>query len=334
MSRFGKAIRNKEFAITCELIPGRGHTSKSVDNIMHCVESLQGCPNIHAVSITDNAGGNPALCADVLGGEIVRSGVDVIVHFSTKDANRNLIESRAYALQRAGVHNLLVITGDYPISGFLGTAGPVFDIGSVTALHYLTAMNRGLEVQIGTKTQVLEGTDFLLGAVVSPFKWTEGPLYMRYFKLEKKIRAGAHYIISQLGYDARKFVELMQYTRTQLKSDIPLLGSVYVLSAGAARIMNSGEIPGCYVSDKLLEQIREEARASDKGKQARLERAARQVAIFKGLGYAGAHLEGLNLKFEDVQFLIGRVESIVLDMDRTASEMLTFLSTNEWNEES
>ena len=32
-------------------------------------------------------------------------------------------------------------------------------------------------------------------------------------------------------------------------------------------------------------------------------------------------------------FLVGRVESIVLDMDRTASETLSFLSSTDWSEE-
>ena len=156
MSTFREAVLDtSQFAMTCELIPGRGHSGKSIDNIMHCVGSLKDCANIHAVSITDNAGGNPALSADILAGEIAQEGVDVIVHFACKDTNRNLIESRAYALQRAGVQNLLVISGDYPISGFLGVAQPVFDIDSVITLHYLSKMNHGLRIQLGSRAHVL-----------------------------------------------------------------------------------------------------------------------------------------------------------------------------------
>jgi methylenetetrahydrofolate reductase (NADPH) len=83
-----------------------------------------------------------------------------------------------------------------------------------------------------------------------------------------------------------------------------------VLSAGAARFMNRGEVPGCYVVDRLVEDLTEEARAPDKGKGARLERAARQVAILKGLGYNGVHIEGLNLKFADVTEIMERAEAI------------------------
>ena len=311
LGRFSEALfKAKEFAVTCELIPGRGHSGKSIENIMQFVEGVKGFPDVHALSLTDNAGGNPALTADVLGAEIVSRGMDIIVHFSCKDMNRNFIESRAFALQRSGVTNLLVVTGDYPISGYLGLPKPVFDIDSVNAVHYLKCMNAGLPITSGKGTTQLEKTHFLLGVAVSPFKWTEGPCVMQYLKLEKKIRAGADYVITQLGYDARKHAELIQYVRRVLKSDVPILGSVYVLTAGAAEFMNRGEVPGSYVPDGMVEILRAEAKAEDKGKRARLERAARQMAILKGLGYSGAHIEGLNLRFEDIRFIVERAKEL------------------------
>ena len=307
MGRFEEALRGKkEFVITCELIPGRGFGGKSIENIMQFVEGIKGFPDVHALSLTDNAGGNPALTADVLGAEIVAKGVDIIVHFSCKDMNRNFIESRAFALQRVNVTNLLVVTGDYPIAGYLGLPKPVFDIDSVNAIHYLAKMNAGLSVPAGKGTAELEKTHFLLGAAVSPFKWTEGPSVMQYTKMEKKIRAGADYFITQLGYDVRKHIEFLQYARGVLKTELPLIGSIYVLNAGAADYMNRGEVPGSYVPDSLVKILREEAKAEDKGKLARLERAAKQVAILKGLGYSGVHIEGLNLKFEDIKLIVNR----------------------------
>ena len=152
MGRFRDAIiANEDFVITFELVPGRGFRGRSVDNIHRCAEEIKTYKGIHAISLTDNAGGNPALLADVLGQEIVAAGVDIIVHFSCKDMNRNFIESRAFALQRQGVSSLLVITGDYPISGFQGLPKPVFDLDSVNALHFLRKINKGLEIKVGRK---------------------------------------------------------------------------------------------------------------------------------------------------------------------------------------
>ena len=307
MTRFHLALaEKKDFVITCELIPGRGHAGKSLESILSFVEGVKSFPAVTAVSLTDNAGGNPALSADVVGAEVLAMGMDAIVHFSCKDMSRNFIESRAFALQRQGIGNLLVVSGDYPVSGFLGLSKPVFDLDSVNALHYLTTMNEGLPAATGRGESRIARTDFFLGAAVSPFKWNEAACVMQYVKLEKKIRAGARFIITQLGWDSRKHLEMLQYLRGVLRSEVPVLGSVYVLSAGAAETMGRGEVPGCWVAPELAALVKEESTGDDKGKRARLERAARQVAVLRGLGYAGAHLEGLALKAEDVRFIVER----------------------------
>ncbi len=322
MTRFAEALRaKKDFVVTCELIPGRGHASKSLENILGFVDAIRGFPAVQAVSLTDNAGGNPALSADVVGAEVLAKGVDTIVHLSCKDMRRNFIESRAFALQRQGIGNLLVVSGDYPLGGFLGLSKPVFDLDSVNALHYLTSMNQGLPLPGAKGDARVARTDFFLGAAVSPFKWREASSAMQYIKLEKKIRAGARFVITQLGWDSRKHLEALRYLRGVMKSDIPLLGSVYVLTAGAADLMARGEVPGCWVSPQLLARVREEARGEDKGRRARLERAARQVAVLRGLGYSGAHLEGLNLKADDVRFIVERSLELLPEWERLYGEI-------------
>ena len=56
--------------------------------------------------------------------------------------------------------------------------------------------------------------------------------------------------------------------------------------------------------------MEEEAKSPDKGRQARRERAALQVATLKGLGYRGAHIEGLSLAFEEVQEILARSDEL------------------------
>ena len=73
----------------------------------------------------------------------------------------------------------------------------------------LRAMNEGLEVPgRGGKKENLPKTDFYIGAAVSPFKRHERELMPQYYKLLRKIRAGARWVIPQLGYDMRKFHEV------------------------------------------------------------------------------------------------------------------------------
>ena len=209
------------------------------------------------------------------------------------------------ALARSGITNILVVTGDYTKGGFEGTASPVFDLDAVQATKYLKAMSTGLEVPGRKKgtTDKLPATDFCVAAAVSPFKLTEAEYLPQLFKMEKKIAAGADFIIPQLGYDMRKSFEVKRYMASRgLRT--PLFGNVYVLSAGIAKAMRSGDVPGCVVSDELMKVLEEEAKAPDKGKRARLERAAKMVAMFKGMGFNGVHIGGFALSADDFRFII------------------------------
>ena len=100
-----------------------------------------------------------------------------------------------------------------------------------------------------------------------------------------------HAELPRPGSDARKFAELKRYLQER-GINKPLLGNVYVLGLKASEKMSKGEPPGCWVAPELVERIREETHAKDKGEAARLERAGRMVAILRGLGYAGAYLGG------------------------------------------
>jgi len=64
------------------------------------------------------------------------------------------------------------------------------------------------------------------------------------------------------------------------------------------------------VTDKLLAEITEEAAAPDKGKSRRLERAAKMVAMMHGMGFAGVHIGGHGLKYEDVEAILDQSEAL------------------------
>lgn len=297
------------FSVTWELVPGRGAREKAQENALASAAQAAKGGRIQALTITDNPGGNPAILADFLGSEILRLGIEPLVHFTCKDKNRNQIESELYALDRAGVRNLLIMSGDYPVTGFRGRPEPVFDLDPVHALELIGEMNRGLEYPGPKGTVRHQPSDFFAGAAVSPFKATEAEQLVQYFKLRKKIAAGAKFIVTQLGYDARKFHETLQFMRLN-GLIVPLIGNIYVLTFGPAKLMNQNRIPGCIVTDKLLSQLDRERTEPDKGARARLLRASRMYAILKGMGYGGVHIGGHNLRYGEVEGIIAEGESL------------------------
>ena len=302
------------FVVCVELVTSRGIIAeRTTRRVLELARRLAEHPRINALSITDNPGGNAMLGADTLGTDLIARGQEVIIHLSCKDWNRNAIQSRGWELASGGFENILALSGDCPTSGYAGQASGVFDIDSIGLLKMYSDMNAGLTIPgVGSRPPTtMQSTKFFCGAVVNNFKYYEHEVMPQYFKLAKKIECGAQFIINQLGYDSRKQDELLKYMAVK-GLDVPVLGNVYVLSARAAEFFHSGKIPGCVITDELLEQCKSQAQSPDKGKAFFLELAAKQVAITKGLGFRGAYLGG-HLKYEDYIRILELVESFHRD---------------------
>ena len=75
----------EKFVVTLELVPGREPFGPDTDTLVGIARDAFADGRVSAVSITDNPGGNPALSPDVLGHEIFKQGMDVVVHFTCRD---------------------------------------------------------------------------------------------------------------------------------------------------------------------------------------------------------------------------------------------------------
>jgi methylenetetrahydrofolate reductase (NADPH) len=309
----------EEFTITFELVPGQGSGGRRVDRLLDFARQAQADGRIKALSITDNPGGHPALAPHAIGAEVRTIGIQPLLHFSLKDKNRNQIESHLFLYHRQGFSNLLILGGDFPRPSYYGQARPVFDLDSVQTLRLLRDMEEGTyRSDAPNRRQDFEPISFHRGCVVSPFKMTEAEQVWQYAKLLYKIRAGAHFIITQLGYDVCKFEELARFLREQGLA-LPVLANVFVPSLTVARYMSGGQVPGIVFPEQLLRAMELEARGGNR--EARLLRAAKMICVLRGLGFAGVHLGGNGLSFPDVRFILDTAEELAPDWDRFRAEV-------------
>jgi len=293
-STLREAFSSGRFCYGAELVSTRGFVSSAEPaKFVELGNALSSDPRITWVSITDSPGGNVMLPPDWLGRALAGRGAHIIIHLTCKDRNRNALESAAWRLASEGLTNILAMTGDYPRSGYGGLASPVFDLDSVSLIALLKAMNDGLVVP-GRKgeTVTLPRTNFFIGCCVSPFKRHENELMPQYFKLLRKIACGAQFVITQLGYDMRKFYEVKLLLAAH-GIRVPLIGNVYLLNKTVAGMFHRHEVPGCVVSDTLLALAEKYGAGPDKGRAFFLELAAKQLAVFKGLGFTGGYLGGI-----------------------------------------
>ncbi|HTR80067.1 MAG TPA: methylenetetrahydrofolate reductase C-terminal domain-containing protein [Bacteroidota bacterium] len=291
-----KLYQTSDFLFGVELVSIRGSMAeKSALRARVFSNQLIESPLVDWISITDNAGGNPQLAPQALGKPILYAGKEVVIHLTCKDLNRNGLESEAWQLHSEGFHNVLAMTGDYPVSGNGGMPKPVFDIDSVGLITLLNNMNRGLDdprKTSGSEPHVLDKTHFFIGAVTTNYKLLEGEVVPQYLKLQKKVECGAQFIINQVGYDARKMHELRLYMNLHAMNHIPLIGNVYILNPRVARLFHDHKIPGIVVTPQLLDLCARYGNSPDKGAGFFYEFAAKQIAVYRHLGYRGIYLGG------------------------------------------
>jgi methylenetetrahydrofolate reductase (NADPH) len=273
--------------------------------LMHVASELAQIPNVVAGSITSYAGGAMGHDPIRVGTAARARGLVPNIHLTCVNRDPLDVRNALEDLMALGIENVFAITGDYPKGAAPETVQ--FAADSVQLVEMISEM------------RAAKGWPFYISAAVSPFKYTQADCAYQYLKLEKKIAAGADYAITQLGFDSRKFRELKRYLDERgLKT--PVLGNVYVLPPKAAEKMSKGEPPGCWVSPELLAKIQVEAKAADKGMAARLERAARMVAIVRGLGFAGAYIGG-NHNAEHIRWIIQRSERLAPQWEELAEEI-------------
>ncbi|MGD9634743.1 MAG: methylenetetrahydrofolate reductase, partial [Pirellulales bacterium] len=305
----------KRFLIGVELVATRGTMAdrQALETRAFASELVHSAA-VDWVSITDNAGGNPQLSPMALGKPILYGGKEVLIHLSCKDFNRNGLESAAWELSSEGFHNILALSGDYPATGYHGQGKPVFDIDSIGLLTMLDEMNRGLarpKVGRNGEREPMGQTSFFAGAVATNFKRHENEVVPQLLKLEKKIACGARFIIAQIGFDARKSHELLCYLWRNGLGHVPLVGNVFLLTRAAVGFFRAGRIPGVTISDELFAHCQHAAAGAERGAGFFRELAAKQLSVFRGLGFAGGYLGGVH-SMRDVE--------AILDLEATFAE--------------
>jgi methylenetetrahydrofolate reductase (NADPH) len=296
-----EALATRRFCYVVELVAS-GLTRES--RVLEVAARLARVPEIVAGSVTSYAGGAIGQDPIRVGTAARARGLSPNIHLTCVSQDRIGLRKMLEDLHALGLHDVFALTGDYPRGD--ETSAPVFDLDSVQLVSLIDELRRG-------------GMPFHVAVAVSPFKYVEADCRYQYLKLDKKIAAGADLAITQVGWDARKFAELKRYL-DERGLTTPVLGNVYVLGPRAAARMATGQPPGCWVAPELLEIVHAESTAPDGGLRARLERAARAVAVLRGLGYAGAYIGGTH-DADHVQWIIRRAQELLPRWEELADEL-------------
>ena len=237
-----------EFAISAEVGPPKGI---HIDHLVE--EAKEYLTKVHCVNVTDNQssvmrmGSLPTCVA------LKNAGLDPILQLTCRDRNRIALQSELLGAAALGIENILCLTGDHTKMGDHPGAKPVFDLDSVSLLHTVCQLEKG--VDLGGTPLVGEAPKFAKGAVVSP---CSDSVDAQLAKMERKVMAGAEYFQTQAVFDSEKFISFMEKAK-QFGKPVQL-GVIIPKSAGMAKFMNKN-VAGVHVPQWMIDEL-----AADKEK--------------------------------------------------------------------
>ena len=241
-------FQNGEFVVTAEVGPPKGF---HVDHLVE--EAKEYLSGITAVNVTDNQASVMRLGSLATCKALKDAGLTPIYQLTCRDRNRIGLQSDLLSAAMFGIENILCLTGDHTKMGDHPQAKPVFDLDSVSLLHTVCQLEKG--VDLGGNALVGEPPKFAKGAVVSP---CSDSIDAQLAKMERKVMAGADYFQTQAVYDSEKFIKFMEKAK-QFGKPVQL-GIVIPKSAAMARFMNAN-VAGIHVPDDMIAEL-----AADKEK--------------------------------------------------------------------
>ena len=240
--RITELFDNGEFVVTAEVGPPKGI------HVEHLVEEAKTyLSGITAVNITDNQssvmrmGSLPTCVA------MKNAGLTPIFQMTCRDRNRIGLQSDLLGAAMLGIDNILCLTGDHTTLGDHPGAKPVFDLDSVSLLHTVSQLEKG--VDLGGNQLVGEPPKFAKGAVVSP---CSDSVDAQLAKMERKVMAGADYFQTQAVFEPEKFIRFMEKAK-QFGKPVQL-GVIIPKSAGMAKFMNNN-VAGIHVPDEMINAL-------------------------------------------------------------------------------
>jgi len=163
---------------------------------------------------------------------------------------------------------------------------------------------------------------FFSGCTVNPFKYTPETSFPQYFKLMKKLRQGANFIVTQFGWDMLKLQELRWYLSFRGKH-FPTIARLMLLSPELLEKVQRGNLAGVQFSANYQAILESELKYShNQFEAAQWRRLELQAAGCHLLGYSGIQIAGLNSP-----------DKIKIAAERIKSALKEFTSFEDWSQE-
>ena len=284
-SGLGRRLATGDFVTSVRVLPPRGWDTAAL--VKDCRAIAAAGANVIAVH-EDRGGARLDVLATAA--VIARScpGTEPLVHYTCRDRKLPRMMSDLLGAAAAGLHNILLLTGDPPGPGPYPDYRSVVDIDSIGLTNVVTGLNAGVDPSgsgIGGPAGFVTGV-----ALNHTARDRERELGRFHWKLD----AGADFAVTQPVFDAARLREFL----AEIEQEIPVIAGIVPLESARQAEFLQNEVPGVHVPDRVVERMRR--------------------AQARGAGRAAA--EGAEIAREVVGALQGVVAGIQIAADRAAAE--------------
>ncbi|MGB8352686.1 MAG: bifunctional homocysteine S-methyltransferase/methylenetetrahydrofolate reductase [Chthoniobacteraceae bacterium] len=196
-----------------------------------------------AITLADNSLAILRVSNLALGGMLKeRHQITPLLHLSCRDRNLLGLQSDLLGMAALGIRHVLPLTGDPAKVGDHPGAASVYDVNSVELISIIRRLNEGFN---HTGASIRTPTQFVIGCTFNP---NARNLDAQVSRLERKIAAGAQYVMTQPVFDPA----LIPVMKDRLKHlDVLILTGVWPLLNGRQAEFLHNEVPGIVIPDAI-----------------------------------------------------------------------------------
>jgi homocysteine S-methyltransferase len=200
------------------------------------------------VNVSDSATGRVRMGALAVAFAIQHDlDLECLVHLTTRDRNLMALEAELLGAHALGLRDILALTGDPPRVADRPATTAVWDVDSIGLVEIISRLNKGED---GAGLSIGQAAGFTIACALDS---TSADQDREWSRLERKLAAGAHLIMTQPLFSERQVEAMLDRAREvfgQRGFPVPvLLGVLPLHSARHAEFLHN-EVPGITIPDE------------------------------------------------------------------------------------
>lgn len=248
-STLGRRLRRGDFVVAVEMDPPRGLSTHK----LQAGASLMADAGADVVNVADSPMARMrmspwAVCSLIQ----QRIGVETTLHFPTRGRNLLRVQGDLLAAHALGVSNVFVVMGD-PTS--IGDYPDAMDDYDLVPSGLIRLIKQGFNLGVDhAGAEIGQPTSFFVGCALN---LTPSDPDREIKVLDRKVRAGADFILTQPVYQPDRARSLLERYRERYGPlEVPVLAGVLPLHSPRHAAFLHNEVPGIEIPEAAMERLR------------------------------------------------------------------------------